>query len=158
MWNESFFSAPQLKRDPLGCASTMSTFQVTALIAIAVATAIYVWRGVQRASRTEARFFQALVAQLSRLLEPKGFRLTRNVAQASGLRIATFTSHAAVVDAVWEAREREISLVRRGSATSALATADTVARAHVPDGASAHSYAAATDIILGAAESLESAA
>jgi len=78
----------------------MSTFQVTALIAIALATAIYVWRGVQRASRTEARFFQALVAQLSRLLEPKGFRLTRNVARASGLRIATFTSHAAVVDAV----------------------------------------------------------
>src|SRR5437867_6717456 len=136
----------------------MSTFQVTALITIALAGAIYVWRGVRRALRAEARFFRALVEQLSRLLEPRGFRLTGDVAQASGLRIATFTRRAAVVDAVWEARERDISLVRRASDKSELSTADTVARAHVPDGASAHSYAAATDIILGAAESLESAA
>ena len=82
----------------------MSTFQVTALITIALAGAIYVWRGVRRALRAEARFFRALVEQLSRLLEPRGFRLTGDVAQASGLRIATFTSRAAVVDAVWEAR------------------------------------------------------
>jgi len=136
----------------------MSTFQITALITIVLAAAIYVWRGVRRAMRTEARFFRALVEQLGRLLEPKGFRLTRNVAQASGLRIATFTSRAAVVDAVWEARERDISLVRRESHESAFLTADTVARAHVPEGASAHAYAAATGIILGAAKSLDGAA
>ncbi len=70
----------------------MNTFQVAALIAIALATAMYVWRGVRRALRAEARFFKALVEQLSRLLERKGFQLTRNVAQTSGLRIATFTS------------------------------------------------------------------
>ena len=34
----------------------MSTFQVTALITIALAGAIYVWRGVRRALRAEARF------------------------------------------------------------------------------------------------------
>ncbi len=136
----------------------MSTFQVTALITIALAGAIYVWRGVRRALRAEARFFRALVEQLSRLLEPRGFRLTGDVAQASGLRIATFTSRAAVVDAVWEARERDISLLRRASHESDFSTADTVARAHVPEGASARAYATATGIILGAAESLDGAA
>jgi hypothetical protein len=49
----------------------MNTFQVAALTAIALATAMYVWRGVRRALRAEARFFKALVEQLSRLLERK---------------------------------------------------------------------------------------
>ncbi len=136
----------------------MNTFQVAALIAIALATAMYVWRGVRRPLRAEARFFKALVEQLSRLLERKGFQLTRNVAQTSGLRIATFTSGTVVVDAVWDARERDISLVRRESHDSEFSTADTLARADVPEGASAHTYAAATGVILDAAESLGGAA
>jgi len=136
----------------------VSTFQVTVLITITLATAIYVWRGVRRDLRAEARFFRALVEELSRLLKPRGFWLTRNVAQASGLRVATFTNGAAVVDAVWEVREREISLIRRNSHESASSTADALARAQVPEGASAEAYRAATGVILRAAEYMSGAA
>jgi hypothetical protein len=136
----------------------MDSMQVAALIAVGLVAIIYVWRGVQRALRAETEFFQALVKQLARLLEPKGFRLAGDLAQASGLRIATFIRGASVVDAVWEAREREISLVRRASHEAEVSTRDIVARAHVPEGATADAYAAAARVIVDAAEVLDGAA
>ena len=138
----------------------MSTFQVTALIAIALATAIYVWRGVTRDMRTIEQFFRGLVQRLSQVLEPKGFRLTRHVymRQSFGHRIATFQGASFQVDAAWEGRDREILLLQRALDEGNVSAGRILARAHLPQGTLSAAFVEASNVIVTAANAIEGAA
>ena len=161
MYDSFFFSAPQLKRDPLGSAnphllSAVSTFQLLGLAALALGAAVYVWRGVKRGMQADAVFFAELVQQLSPLLEAKGFRLTRNVymAKSFGHRIATFEGPSCIVDAAWDGRDRDILLLQRAPDQSNVSAGERLAEAHIPQGAAIEVYARATERIVTVAASI----
>jgi hypothetical protein len=126
------------------------------LAALGLAAAAHVWRGVKRGLRKDALFFADLVNQLSPILEAKGFRLTRNVhmAKSFGHRIATFEGPSFIVDAAWDARDRDILLLHRPLDQSTISAGDRLAEAHIPQGASGDLYARATGVIVAAARSL----
>jgi hypothetical protein len=130
-------------------------WQVFVLGFLAVGAAAYIWRGVRRSEAAEERFFRTLVERLSQVLEPKGFRLTRNENRKRnfGLRMATFEGSAFLIDAMFEGEDRAVLLVRRDTGKP-VSTGDRLAYAHIPEGARPAVFAQANDAIVAAASAL----
>jgi hypothetical protein len=100
----------------------------------------------------DAAFFTALVEQLSQMLKPKGFHLTRNTG-----RSATFEGRTLNIEAFWDYSDRFIQLLRHDAQPSHGSAGQTLAHAHIPPWSSSANYARAMDVILAAASSIEGA-
>ncbi len=108
----------------------------------------------------EAEFFGALVARLSQLLEPKGFRLTRQVhlPKSFGHRMATFEGSAFVIDLDLDGKEHDVRLIRRGREESSGLVGEVLAEGNLGVAATPADHARATAAILDAAASIDGAA
>ena len=134
----------------------MDLSQVIVLAVLAIGIATYVARSITRRTRADEEFFVGLVDRLMEVLEPKGLRYAGpfDPPKAFSYRIATFEGATFVVEAAWDGREREVSLVQRVSRDTGSVSEQRLAVAHVPDGAVPAVFAHAADVIVAAASTI----